>query len=242
MRSFERQHRSILKVCVSAYNEAKLYAAVSAETLTAHIAKIEVLVQHFQIDAKRFWNLDETGTTPVKDTRGNFRQKHYIRRGGACEHRVPDFDHASRVTVLPVVSASGETGPPLFVFKGKCIPYRQVLVGGALRAETYTQYLPRSACVAVREECGGVDSANFLNWAKELVKNMPDLTCGGRHVLLTYDAYRAHMSLAVLLILHTHRIVVYTLPAHTGAKTQPIDVVLFSIFKRELNRAVARTM
>ena len=58
-------------------------------------------------------------------------------------------------------------------------------------------------------------------------------------MLLTYDAYGAHMSLAVLLLLRESRMVVYALPVHTSGKTQPLDAVLFSALKKELNATIA---
>ena len=155
---------------------------------------------------------------------------------------MPEFVRASRITVVPVISAAGETGTPLFVFKGKRMPYRHVVVDGMVRVETYAQCLPRNACVAMREENGGVDSTNFLHWVKEVMQSVADLTANGRDVLLTYDAYSAHMSLAVLLMLHAHRIVVYALSAHSSTKTQPLDVVAFSVLKREISKAIAHTV
>ena len=60
--------------------------------------------------------------------------------------------------------------------------------------------------------------------------------------MLTYNEYTAHLSLEVLLLFRTNRIVVYALPANTSGKTQPLDLVAFSAYKRELNPAIARTV
>lgn len=238
MRSFVKRHRRTLKVCVPDYHEAKRHAAVNAVTLTEHIARVERLVELFHIDADRFWNLDETGSSPGRDAKGNSRQKRFMRRDGSHEARMPRYTQQSRVTLMPAVSAAGEIAPPLFVVKGKRLPFREVLVDGRVEVQTLAQMLPRGACLAMREEHGGVDATNFLSWAQQFVRSVADLTANGRHVLLTYDAYGAHMSLAVLLLLRAHRVVVYALPAHTSGRTQPLDVVAFGMFKRELNVAL----
>ncbi len=68
---------------------------------------------------------------------------------------------------------------------------------------------------------------------------MRDLTASGRKILLTYDAYRSHMTLSVLELFHDNGIVVYALPAHTSGKTQPCDVVLFSDYKKRLNESLS---
>ena len=242
MRGFLKRHHAELRVCVPEHHEAKRYAAVNAETLTSHVAKVERLVQLHGIDAGRFWNLDETGTTPGRDVKGNGKQRRYMRRNGSREARVPEFVRANRVTTMPVISARGDTGPPLFVLQGKRLPYRRVVEGGVVRTQTYADLLPRTACIALREERGAVDSTNFVHWAHKFVESVSDLTANGRHVLLTYDAYNAHMSLTVLMLFRTKRIVVYALPAHTSGKTQPLDVVAFSIYKRELNTAISSTV
>ena len=118
MRGFLKRHREELKVCVPEHHEAKRHAAVNAETLTAHVAKVERLVQLHGIDAERFWNLDETGANPGRDVKGNAKQRRYMRRNGSREARVPDFVRTNRVTTMPVISASGEAGRPFSCSKG----------------------------------------------------------------------------------------------------------------------------
>lgn len=54
-----------------------------------------------------------------------------------------------------------------------------------------------------------------------------------------YEAYRSHISLEVLE-LFLNGIKFYALPAHMCRETQPVDVVIFSAFKVELNNAVTR--
>lgn len=140
---------------------------------------------------------------------------------------------------MPCSSAPEETGPPLFVFKHHTLPWRRVLRKGATQVETYADFLPQGSVVAAREEGGGVDSANFLSWARHFVDSVRDLTAGGRKVLLIYDGYRSHMSLAVLEFFKTIGDIVYALPAHTSGKTQPLDLVSFALFKTKLDELLS---
>ena len=153
-----------------------------------------MLVEKYSITADRMWNLDETGTTPGVDTKGETRQRRYVRRRGTREMRVPEFVRTSRATVMPVVSADGQQGPPLFIFKGKRLPFREVVVNGRVEVQTYATFLPHGACLAMREDAGGVDSTNFFNWALKFIDAVKHLTCDGKHVLLVYDGYGAHMA------------------------------------------------
>lgn len=146
----------------------------------------------------------------------------------------------TQTTIMPVVSAAEVVGPPFFVFKEKWETCRQVLQNGEVLFQTQSSRLQRGAFVAMWEDVGGVDSANFYNWAQVFVAIVRDLTPDGRKVLLTYDAYRAYMALRVLELFKANNIVVYAIPAHTSEKTQPCEVVLFCDFQSPLNEAMSR--
>eukprot|EP00171_Calliarthron_tuberculosum_P002526 IDg2526t1 len=237
-RNFIRRNRDRLRFARPLRQEGKRFAAANAEVLTMHFAVLGKVYDDLGVDASRVWNLDETGATPGKDVDGAPTTRHYLTRQGGSDMRVADFKQLHRITMMPVVSAAGDYGPTLFVFKGRALPYRSVVRGGHVVAETYAEYLPRNAVISTRDDRGGVDGDNFLQWAKLFVAHVKDLTAGGRKVLLTYDAYRSHMTLRALELFEKNNVQVYALPAHTSGKTQPCDVVLFGVFKRRLNEAV----
>ena len=84
-----------------------------------------------------------------------------------------------------------------------------------------------------------MDSQNFLGWAKSFVDHVHDLTAGNRCILVTYDVYRADMSLSVLKLPRPNNIIAYPLPAHTSGKTQACNVVLFGEYKRAMNQIIS---
>ena len=118
--------------------------------------------------------------------------------------------------MMPCISAAGHFPPLLFVFKGKTLPYRRVLRNGREIHETAADILPRHSFVAVREQNGGVDRHNFLNWGMAFVDSVKDLTANNRKLILPYDAYRSHITLDVLELFNKNNIIVYALPAHTS--------------------------
>lgn len=81
------------------------------------------------------------------------------------------------------------------------------------------------------EKVAGVDTFNFVQWARRFVEDINNLTAEGRKVLLTYDGYRSHMSMAVLSVLRQGGVIAYCLPAHTSGTTQPLDLTVFSCLK-----------
>jgi len=117
-RAFETRHKNVLYYGRGSRQEAKRWASVNAETVTTHFAQIEKLIEKHGIDSRRMWNLDETGGTPEKDVTGAVKEKRYMRRRGPRDIVIPEFVAASRATLMATVSAAGDTGPPLFIFKG----------------------------------------------------------------------------------------------------------------------------
>ena len=178
--------------------ESKRHAAVTAQNITMHLATIKQLVIGNKIDAARLSNLDETGCTTGKDLRGNIRKRRALRGGGAMDTQLADWINTGRTTLMSVVSTSGDTGPPLFMFNDIKIPYRLVLINGVVVNEAYASYLPRGAVMTMREKIAGVHTINFIHWAEKFVESLRDFLGGGRKILVIYDGYRAHMSLRVL--------------------------------------------
>ena len=69
-----------------------------------------------------------------------------------------------------------------------------------------------------------------------------DLTSNERHVLLTYNGYSVYIYLAVLLLLHTRRIAIFTLPPRFSGRTQSQDVIAFCVFKKKINKFISITL
>ena len=144
--------------------------------------------------------------------------------------------------MMPCISASGEVGLTLFVFKGVKMPYREVSAGGINSIETPLSKLPPNSLMYFREEIGGVDSECFYLWALKFTQYISRLTCNGRKVLLTYDAHRSHMSLRVLEHFKENNVIVYALPAHTSGVTQPLDVITFGSMKQKLDGLISNAI
>ena len=64
------------------------------------------------------------------------------------------------------------------------------------------------------------------------------LTSNDTKVLLTFDGYRSHISFRVLEHFRVNNDVFYALPAHSSVKLQTCDVVIFDVFKLEMNNTL----
>ena len=91
-------------------------------------------------------------------------------------------------------------------------------------------------------ETGEVDSECIYRWELEFRNFMRHLTEGGRKILLTYDAYRLHVSLRVLEHFLSNCIIAYSLIAHTCRRTQPLNVVALDAMKQKLSKLVQESI
>ena len=121
------------------------------------------------LDAAHVFNLDECRTTPGKDLTGVGAARRLMQRRGIRDMRIPSFKHRNRVKMMPVISANGQAGPLLFVFKGNKLPYRTVARGGIDVEETAACNLPYKSRLALRANNGPVDTEHFMKWAQKFV-------------------------------------------------------------------------
>ena len=238
LRAFQARHSHKIRFVKPTKQEAQRFRACNGDTLAKHFAVLEKIVSEHSIDPDRIWNCDECGMTPGKDANGASKQKAYVTRSGAHDAKMGQFANGNRFTMLPAVSATGDTAPPLFIFKRCKMPYRQVLQGGRVFLQTFADHLPSRSLISMREAGGGVDTANVFKWALSFVQHVKPLTNDGRKVLLVMDGYRSHISVQVLEKFHHNNVIVYALPSHTSEKTQPLDVTVFSVFKSSINEAI----
>ena len=95
------------------------------------------------------------------------------------------------------------------------------------------------ALAVTRQENGGIDTTRFMEWGYTFVDYFESLTANGQNVLLIHNGFQAHLSLSILELFERNTTIAYVSPALTSGKTQPLDVVLFSVFKDRLQDAVS---
>lgn len=188
-RGFERHYDDVLSFKRAARQEGQHWKSVNAEALTTHFVAFEKLVRDYHLDSTRIWNLDESGGTPGRDTSKNMTKKRYMRRDGCSNMKIPEFVRTNRYTIMAIFNASGDAAPQPFVFKANSLPYRKVLVNGVFTVKTYASHLPSRVVMALRNDFGGVCSANFSSWAIIFVEEVRPLT----HSLKEVARYSSRM-------------------------------------------------
>ena len=87
-------------------------------------------------------NLDETGMSPNKYCLESDKRKMFVTRSSFAVQRSPEFRNIERITMMPVIIASGCVGRPLYVQKGKTVKFRVTLNGdGSALKQSLISYL-----------------------------------------------------------------------------------------------------
>ena len=149
LRSFERRHAATIRFTKPTRQEAFRFRACNGDHLSHRLSVLEIIIAEHSIGPIHIWNCDECGNTPGKDAHGKENSRVYVTRAGARDAKIGHFINATRVTMVPAVSAFGDTAPPLFVFNGRQLPYCHVIDNVRSSVETYADCLPPRSLVCM---------------------------------------------------------------------------------------------
>ena len=241
LKNFLRRHQSSIRLAKVNPQEQVRFAAVNAENITAHLARIGDLCKRHNIDPSRIHNLDETGISPG-DMKRQRKTKYFVKTGGRAQIVLPKLKaEVSHITMMPTVSADGKCFNPYFILKGQGLRWKEVGRAGERFTESVVNFLPAGSLITTRENIAGVDKQNFLRWVPFYLQQIGPLLENGRKVLLIYDGYKSHLDIRVLETLKEAGVIAYALPAHTSGTTQPLDVAVFAPFKAALKDQLLRS-
>ena len=172
-------------------------------------------MSRYNFSASRIFNLDESGfSTVMKPTKV------------ICEKGLPVASQVARergahMTFVGIVNAAGNTIPPVFIIARKRM--NPDFKRGAIDGSEFLLH-----------HNGWMTHEGFL----ETLKHVHEKTfCTvDNKILLIMDNAECHMSIHAVEYAIRHGIVIVTLPPHTTAKLQPLDVSVFGPFKTCLRR------
>lgn len=184
---------------------------------------LEKIVDEYQFDATRIYNMDETGLSTVQ------KPKRVLAKKG--KHQVGSITSGERgtnTTCICCVSAAGHYIPPMLIFKR--LRFKEELARGGPPGALYT-------C----SESGWINSEIFVEWLRHFistVKPTPSNT-----VLLIMDGHYCHTkNLEAIQLAKNNGVVMISLPAHTTHRLQPLDVSFFKPLSVYFNEASDKWM
>ena len=161
----------------------------------------------------RIFNLDESGLSTVMKP-----CKVVCEKGRPVASQVAR-ERGSHMTFVGIVNAAGHGFPPVF------IAARKKMNANFLRGTT-------PGTTVLLQANGWMDHALFVQTLEHLHK--VSYSSVENKILLIMDNAECHMSIRAVEYALQHGIVIVTLPPHTTAKLQPLDVSVFGPFKSYL--------
>ena len=187
--------------------------AVNDETLSAYFEELGNVLDKYDIKNKPqfIWNVDETGISL------DHNPPKILARAGTNPHCVTSGRSAT-TTVIAAVSALGETIPPFVIFKGDRLS-KDIRTDGVAG----TEY--RSS------QTGWSNSNLFLDFfTNHFMHHITTRPC-----VLLYDGHSTHVTCDVIEAARQEGVHLFVLPPHTSHCFQPLDVSVFSPFKKNLS-------
>jgi len=193
--------------------------AVSPEIVQNYYEELDKVLKKYDLHGKahRIFNVDETGITP------EHKPPNIVGPKGMTIPAITS-PKSNTTTVIACCSATGQSVPPYFVFKGK--RFSDDLLNGALPGT--------GACMS---EKGWSNSEVFHKYITEHISKHIPGGLGHEYTLIMYDGATSHFSPSLIQWALQSKVVLMVLPAHSSHLLQPLDVGIFKPFKSAYNRA-----
>ena len=198
--------------------------AVNHDSINNYFHGVAELFQEYNFSERPnlVWNADETGIsfshTPSRVV---------ARAGCSIPGRVANSRES--LTMLPCMNANGVAMPPMFIIKGKT---KRSLAG------FQSADCPQDSVFTIQKNAWQ-ENTICEEWFEEVFLKH----CGNeRPQLLIWDSHSSHEALSLLEVARENNIFFLAFPPHTTHILCPLDVGIFSPFKRAYNKYCTQFM
>ncbi|KAG7300114.1 hypothetical protein JYU34_015655 [Plutella xylostella] len=178
---------------------------------------LEKVLTKYELNADRIYNFDESGISTVMATPKVLAEKSQKQIG-----QLVSAERGELVTFGGIISASGNTIPPLFIFPR--VHFKDHFMAGA----------PEGS-LGVATKSGWINSSIFLEVLKHIHKKT--CCCKENPILLLVDNHESHVTIEAVDYARDNGIIYMSFPPHTTHRLQPLDVGVFGPFKAKLKTA-----
>ena len=155
------------------------------------------------------YNCDESGM-PLEH-----KQPKTLALKGTKKVRQCTSGNKTQITVLGCVSAAGQVMPPMVVFSGK--NFNHTLSEGEVPGTFYGM-----------SDSGWMDQELFASWFS---CHFLEHAVSSRPLMLILDGHSSHFTLDLVQSAAEHQVIIFCLPPHTTADSQPLDTSCFGPLK-----------
>jgi hypothetical protein len=214
IKRFQERHPEIDSIYATQL-ESSRRAGATYENVKRWFDAVASLWERHRYDPKDVWNMDESGFGVGEEQTMRVlvyldtKQKEKV-IGGKQEW----------VTDIECISAAGEALPPLLIFKGDSINTRWI-----------NERTPEGWHLATSRNGWTSNDLGFA-WLKNVFEPQTRETAAGRRRLLIADGHGSHIQGKFIAHCMENDIDLLIMPPHCSHILQPLDVGVFSAFKR----------
>lgn len=181
---------------------------------------LEEQIQKHDMDATRFYNMDETGV----QTSSNKPPRVLTKVGKRQVGLIASSERGRTTTVVCCCNAAGAFIPPFMIFARKKMNSR--LLDGAAPGTQGT-------CT----DNGWINGPAFLEWLGFFVETVRPKS--DKKVILVLDNHESHKYLPALEFASAHNVIFISLAPHTTHRMQPLDYCVYGPLKVYFEQAIA---
>ena len=220
------------KLCTTiAYPQEKGRIQVTKQEGEIHIENLKKYVQG--VPTELIFNIDEVGTQKWSDKKNKRVIAPITLKNTRIEYPVERSE--KRMSLICAISMAGDTLTPMFITHRKTI-YKEIQGTGIREGEDLIlEYQPKSY-VNKSLFSRYIDDV-MLKYINELRKNPLYLN---EPAVIICDNCSAHLDDELLQKLAQNNVRLITIPPHSSHVFQPLDLVTFGIFKKEMLRVTSK--
>lgn len=192
-------------------------SSFNKEAVKLFYSNLEILMQKFNFEPNRIFNMDETGITTVQAK----CPKVYGAKGAKKVGSAISAERGRTITGVFCMSASGNYIPPMLIYPRKRMP------------TTLQKNGPLGAVYKCSKN-GWINSELFFEWLSHFAKYAKPSVSDP--ILLVLDNHSSHISIPAYDFCKENNIHMVSLPPHTSDHLQPLDLTFFSPLKNALYR------
>ena len=181
------------------------------EVFTSYFDLLKDTLTKYELMEKpaQIYNCDESGM-PLQH-----KMPKTITQRGTKKVRQRSSGNKTQISILACGNAVGQAIPPVVIFAGKNFNYE--LSDGEVQGTFYGM-----------SDSGWMDQDLFSKWFSS---HFLKYAVSGRPLLLLLDSHSSHFTLELIQTAAEKDVIIFCLPPHTTADSQPLDTSVFSPLK-----------